>query len=151
MIHNYRLNNKINFLLEADLSADTRFIQPVTVDQQQYPFVAPEDMHGPPKPDYENDDPGVEIDIEKIIRDHPGFNPSVYKRFRDWAQSLTREQILWFNITNLTSWPVFLAQTGWDLFSEFPEIDPLLAPLPGNYPENFQPWPVGGQYAPKKP
>jgi len=148
MIHNYRLNNKINFLLEADLSADTRFIQPVAFDQQQYPFVAPEDMHGPPRPDYENDDPGVEIDIERIIRENPGFSKSLYQRFRDWVRSLTPEDIFQFGVDWYTPWPLFL----FHLASESPDLDPFTFGQPrGNYPENFQPWPVGGQYAPKKP
>jgi hypothetical protein len=148
MIHDYILNHKINFLLEADLSADTRLIQPVAFDQHQYQFVKPEDMQGPPRPNYENDDPGVEVDWDQIFRENSPPNPALYKRFMAWVRSLTPEDIFQFGVDWYAPWPLFL----YHLASESPDLDPFTFGQPrGNYPENFQDWPIGGQYTPKKP
>jgi hypothetical protein len=149
MIHNYKLNHKINFLLEADLSADTRFIQPVAFDQHQYPFVKPEDMQGPPRPNDDNDDPGVPVDwdeVERIFRENSP-TPALHKRFIAWVKSLTPEDIGRFTL-DMTLWQFFLYQ----LAHEYPNLDPFLfGKRQGNYPENFQNYPMGmPQYAPNK-
>jgi hypothetical protein len=137
MIHNKKLNRKINFLLEADQTVPPNGIDPRMFEYPLSPKPTPATYtHTNPIGGNEEsgeDDPGLPFDIQEVIDNHPGYSPELYQRFIDWVKSLTLEDIGRFGWDLIEPWGVFLAREA----ANNPNFDPFTFGHPtGNYPEN---------------
>ena len=146
MLHNYKLNNKIKFLLESNISAGG-MIQPVSFDQHQvtpatwtvdnYPIPGTGPTYVKPKPEIFGPPPppppmGEEVDLEELFQRlaPPGSSPALYERFKAWFATLTPADIALFTADFFSGWALFWAQLAYEF-----EFDPLSFGHPnGNYP-----------------
>lgn len=129
MIHNNKLNRKINFLLEADQAVPPNGIDPRMFEYPVSPKPTPATYtnQDPIGGNQFEDDEGIPFDMQEFIDNHPGFSPDVYKRFSDWVKSLTWGDLGQFGWDLIEPWPVFLwnfwQQTMPDLWRDgFPRI-----------------------------
>jgi hypothetical protein len=134
MIHNKKLNRKINFLLEADQTVPPNGIDPRMFEYPLSPKPTPATYtHTNPIGGNEEsgeDDPGLPFDIQEVIDNHPGYSPELYQRFIDWVKSLTLEDIGRFGWDLIEPWPIFLLHIGAEEFS--PPTMPFRPVRPGD-------------------